>query len=89
CPLGFFGKKCQFVCHCKDNLCRRDGECTQGTSCKDGWFALSCQYNDLAKGSNSSDPLLTDNDDSTCFIPPKNVIRANLTEPFVYTWVRV
>ncbi|CAL1545876.1 unnamed protein product, partial [Lymnaea stagnalis] len=89
CPLGFFGQSCQYLCHCKDNLCQRDGRCKKGSSCEDGWFALGCQYSDLAQGSTSSDPFLTDNDDSTCYVPPEKVIRANLTEPFVYTWVRV
>ncbi|XP_055886247.1 uncharacterized protein LOC106076992 isoform X3 [Biomphalaria glabrata] len=46
CPDGWFGYKCQFMCHCdKNSKCDSDGQCP--TKCNAGWFGQKCQYANL------------------------------------------
>uniref|UniRef100_A0A2C9LLL7 Uncharacterized protein n=1 Tax=Biomphalaria glabrata TaxID=6526 RepID=A0A2C9LLL7_BIOGL len=98
CMAGWFGSRCQYQCHCKNNLaCDVDGQCVTG--CDAGWFGTGCQYVNLATLSDNlvtmtptqtSTTWLTDGDDTTC---NRDVNIASLQIDFngsyPFTWLRI
>ncbi|CAG5123095.1 unnamed protein product, partial [Candidula unifasciata] len=72
CPVGWFGSKCQFKCHCSSSdKCSSNGECPGDLRCQAGYFGPSCQYGQPAVQSTSLDSssnasLVVDGDVSSC-----------------------
>lgn len=73
CNSGIFGSRCQFKCHCENNGCDSNGECTNGRGCADGWFGPLCQYQDIAYHTRTISTsqghdgrVVTDGDDDSC-----------------------
>ncbi|XP_055884491.1 uncharacterized protein LOC129926171 [Biomphalaria glabrata] len=74
CMAGWFGTKCQYLCHCKNKMaCDVNGQCATG--CDIGWFGTGCQYVNLATlpdvlvtmtPTQATTTWLTDGDDTTC-----------------------
>ncbi|KAK6991306.1 multiple epidermal growth factor-like domains protein 6 [Biomphalaria glabrata] len=98
CPDGWFGSKCQFMCHCERNtMCDTDGRCP--TKCNTGWFGPGCQYEDLAtvagaqvstSAVSSSTSWLTDRDVTTCNEDPGlDSITVQWDRPYPFTWLRI
>ncbi|XP_055886245.1 uncharacterized protein LOC106076992 isoform X1 [Biomphalaria glabrata] len=98
CPDGWFGYKCQFMCHCdKNSKCDSDGQCP--TKCNAGWFGQKCQYEDLAtvdgalistSAGSGSTSWLTDRDVTTCNEDPGlDTITVQWELSFPFTWLRL
>ncbi|KAH9494723.1 hypothetical protein Btru_017725 [Bulinus truncatus] len=74
CPPGWFGSKCQYLCHC-DTIVGCDVSGERSTKCDSGWFGLACQYQDLTSINgtsittnlpSTSTVWLTDRNATTC-----------------------
>ncbi|GFN78769.1 receptor-type tyrosine-protein phosphatase kappa [Plakobranchus ocellatus] len=93
CEKGWFGERCQFMCHCLDHSkCdRRDGACSKG--CDPQWFGPGCQYDksefSITGGSGSGLNWLTDNNDRTCNDGKVESIIVTLETPQPLSWVRI
>ncbi|XP_055884230.1 uncharacterized protein LOC106051604 isoform X1 [Biomphalaria glabrata] len=98
CPVGWFGSKCQFMCHCESNAhCDSYGQCP--TKCNAGWFGQGCQYEDLTtvdgalistSAVSSSTSWLTDQDVTTCNEDPSlDSITVQWDKPYPFTWLRI
>ncbi|XP_055884637.1 uncharacterized protein LOC106051812 [Biomphalaria glabrata] len=89
CTEGWFGKFCQYKCHCQK--CDSKGDCMDTTSCLSGWFGYKCQYRDLVNYLNTNPyKWLTDRNDLTCN-ENENVTDIVLTfnTSIPYTWMRL
>ncbi|XP_055887211.1 uncharacterized protein LOC106074751 isoform X2 [Biomphalaria glabrata] len=98
CTSGWFGSKCQFMCHCSANgICDDTGRCS--TKCDNGWFGQTCQYQDLATipgatittlPTQTTLTWLTDRDETTCNVDDKlTSIHISWDTPFPFTWLRL
>ncbi|KAK6991380.1 Fucolectin-1 [Biomphalaria glabrata] len=98
CMAGWFGSRCQYQCHCKNNLaCDVDGQCVTG--CDAGWFGTGCQYVNLATLSDNlvtmtptqtATTWLTDGDDTTCN-GEVNIasLQIDFNGSYPFTWLRI
>ncbi|KAK0065110.1 cell death abnormality protein 1 [Biomphalaria pfeifferi] len=98
CTLGWFGSKCQFMCHCSAfGICDDTGRCL--TKCDNGWFGQSCQYQDLATIPGATITAvpqqktltwLTDRDETTCNQSANlTTIQISWDTSFPFTWLRL
>ncbi|KAK0065100.1 multiple epidermal growth factor-like domains 10 [Biomphalaria pfeifferi] len=98
CTSGWFGFKCQFMCHCSaKGTCQNTGRCL--TKCDNGWFGESCQYQDLATIPGSTITTLptqatltwlTDRDETTCNVDDSlTSIQVSWNTSFPFTWLRL
>ncbi|KAK6958648.1 Somatostatin receptor type 2, partial [Biomphalaria glabrata] len=44
CLPGWFGTKCDKLCHCNNSQCLMNGNCKENVTCLPGFFGLQCQY---------------------------------------------
>ncbi|XP_055884492.1 uncharacterized protein LOC129926172 [Biomphalaria glabrata] len=97
CNVGWFGCKCQYQCHCKNNMaCDVNGECVTG--CDIDWFGTACQYANLATlpevnvtiAPRQTTTWLTDGDDTTCN-EDGNItsIHISWSTSYPFTWLRM
>ncbi|XP_055872691.1 uncharacterized protein LOC106056041 [Biomphalaria glabrata] len=47
CLPGWFGTKCDKLCHCNNSQCLMNGNCKENVTCLPGFFGLQCQYKDV------------------------------------------
>ncbi|KAK0046252.1 tyrosine-protein kinase receptor Tie-2, partial [Biomphalaria pfeifferi] len=81
-------------CHCSTRCSK--GLCLYNGQCDKGWFALGCQYNDLATiqgvsitaGQGRSSYFLEDNKDQTCDDYVADVT-VSWNREYMLTWVRL
>ncbi|CAL1542640.1 unnamed protein product, partial [Lymnaea stagnalis] len=88
CSAGSFGRTCN-KCRCGNEPCDRNGRCVNGSSCSRPWFALGCQYFDVAATAKVASLRLTDHDDKTCHTFGVKMITVDLAYPVAYTWTRI
>ncbi|KAH9489055.1 hypothetical protein Btru_059356 [Bulinus truncatus] len=96
CNSGWFGPKCQYLCHCSCGTCDESGQCS--SKCAPGWFGLKCQYRDLAsipEVALTTTPqyiptaLLTDFDDKTCNTDPAlQSVKISWPTAYPFSWTR-
>ncbi|GFR73274.1 multiple epidermal growth factor-like domains protein 6 [Elysia marginata] len=90
---GWFGNKCQFMCHCAGNEdCDKfTGHCDSG--CSPDWFGPACQYASIRYSVLLREPedmeWLTDKDDSTCNTETSEVMKIRLYDRKPLTWIRL
>ncbi|CAL1536343.1 unnamed protein product [Lymnaea stagnalis] len=95
CEPGWFGSKCQYMCHCAKASCLGNGACLDGDHCMTGWFGPKCQYQDSSAVATitttpryHSSSLLTDGDDESCILNIESItVVWNTTYPL--SWIRV
>ncbi|CAL1536338.1 unnamed protein product [Lymnaea stagnalis] len=92
CDSGWYGPRCQFMCHCSNNQCDEAGRCLNGDRCRTGWFGPGCQYQDVSVLANVTTSLhhgdvLTDGEDLTC-IRKLTYVTSYLSSPYPVIWVR-
>ncbi|KAI8785586.1 hypothetical protein BgiBS90_012944 [Biomphalaria glabrata] len=54
CLPGWFGTKCDKLCHCNNSQCLKNGDCQENVACLPGFFGLQCQYKDIIIAANVS-----------------------------------
>ncbi|GFN81475.1 fibrinogen-related molecule [Plakobranchus ocellatus] len=93
---GWFGNKCQFMCHCKykEECERPTGTCTG--PCERGWFGPACQYvsaefTPLTRRNRVDLKSWQDRNHNTCQRTSfrQDRVSIKLKETFAVTWLRI
>ncbi|KAH9494721.1 hypothetical protein Btru_017716 [Bulinus truncatus] len=98
CSPGWFGSKCQYMCHCStDATCDVTGQCP--SQCASGWFGLGCQYQDLSiipgatvttSPTQTTTTWLTDGSDTNCNTDTNiQLVKISWNTAYPFTWLRL
>ncbi|GFN88996.1 fucolectin-related molecule, partial [Plakobranchus ocellatus] len=93
---GWFGSKCQYMCHCENGLqCDRTTGACPG-KCERGWFGPACQYErirfsdfDETKPPSPTFSVLSDDQQTTCIGSPERAFIDLWSYNYALTWLRI
>ncbi|BFY99172.1 hypothetical protein BsWGS_02213 [Bradybaena similaris] len=88
--MTLLGSPCRYKCHCLNNKCDTNAECTESRGCEQGWFGPACQYVDLLtiNATTSTPAWVYDFPDNLCNTG-QDPVTISLKGTAYFTWLRL